>query len=128
MHPPLTCEVCDKGFNTPSSLEHHLYLHKELKYKCSSCGLRFPFQSALDTHMVSHLNAPQHKCTKRDKAYFNRGDLVKHVKIHLNKTHSCSLCDYKNADEHNLKEHMHKHSNLKRYLCSTCLQLFKYHV
>ena len=127
-HPPFTCEVCDKGFNTPSSLEQHSYLHKDLKYKCSHCGLRYPFQSALDAHMVSHLEDPQHKCKDCDKAYFNRGDLVKHMKIHLNKVYNCYLCDYKNADECNLKAHMRKHSNLKRYLCATCLKLFKYHV
>ena len=129
-HPPLTCEVCEKSFNTLSSLERHGYLHKELKYKCEKCGARFPFVSSMESHMVTHLKDPLHKCnfSNCDKVFFNKGNLVKHAKMHTNKKFKCSLCEYENVDDRNLKGHMCKHSNLKRYLCSMCLKLFKYHV
>ena len=126
---PLHCKTCEKYFNTPSALEHHSYLHKELKYKCEKCGAGFPFVSSKQAHMITHLKDPQHKCkeAKCNKAFFNKGDLVKHAKIHTNDKLKCSMCEYSTYDGRSLKAYMRKHSNLKRYLCMDCLSLFKYH-
>ena len=41
-HGPLTCVVCNEGFNTPSGLHRHKYRHTDLKFTCETCGERFP--------------------------------------------------------------------------------------
>ena len=127
-HPPLTCSSCDCAFSTPSTLEQHSYKHKDLKFKCSVCGKGFPFASNHDSHELSHTTEKKFKCKDCDKAYINKGDLVKHEKTHTKKMWQCRICDYSNCDERNLKLHMRKHSNLMPYLCEKCLKLFKYHM
>ena len=129
VHPPLYCKTCEKEFVTPNGLEQHSYLHKAPKFKCSKCDQGFPFKSSLSSHLISHEMEKKHVCNYKncEKSFFNRGDLVKHSKIHLEQTWSCSLCDYQSQDERNLKAHRRKHSNLKRYMCHTCTHLFKYH-
>ena len=128
-HPPLQCKTCNKEFCTPSTLEHHSYIHGDLKFECKMCGVRFPFESMRDSHQISHLKEPKHKCKepKCGKKFFYKGDLVKHEKVHNDDIFNCILCDYSNSDERNLKAHMRVHSNLKRYICPKCNELFKYH-
>ena len=105
LHPSITCDVCKKLFNTPSSLERHRYLHKEFKHKCEKCGAMFPFASSMEAHMITHLKDTPHKCkaTNCAKAFFNKGNLVKHAKTHTDEKFKCSLCEYENVDERNLK-------------------------
>ena len=126
-HPPLTCKSCDAQFSTPSTLERHSYKHKSLKYSCKVCSKGFPFSSNQDSHELSHTTEKNFNCPKCDKVYINKGDLVKHKKTHEKKMWTCRICEYSNCDEHNLKVHMRKHSNLLPYICDTYLKLFKYH-
>ena len=128
-HPPMKCLTCDKAFNCPSSLEQHLYLHKNLRYQCDVCGTKFPFESTLKSHKITHLTERPHKCNfkKCTKSFYNIGDLRKHKKVHLGEDWKCTICEYVSKDKCNLKAHMRKHSNLKPYICASCLRLFKYH-
>ena len=126
-HPPLLCTVCDKEFVTPNGLEWHAYLHKTLKFKCTVCEAMFPFRSSMESHMLTHSTEKKHTCSQKGctKSFYSKGDLTKHSKVHLNTAWKCSLCDYTSNDKRNLKAR--KHSLLKRYMCRSCMKLFKYH-
>ena len=110
-HPPLLCTVCDKEFVMPNGLEWHSYLHKTLKFKCTFCEAMFPFQSSMDSHMLTHSMEKKHTCSHKgcDKSFYSKGDLTKHANVHLNTTWKCSQCDYMSNDERNLKAHHRKH-------------------
>ena len=127
-HQPVKCDVCKELFNTPSTLARHVYKHRELKFKCEQCGKRFPFEGDRDLHLNTHRTIKSFRCANPscNKSYFSKGELDKHAKTHDNITWKCKHCMYTNSDERNLKSHMRVHSALKRYLCPTCLQLFKY--
>ena len=127
-HPPVKCPDCKELFNTPSTLARHVYKHRKLRFKCDQCGSSFPFASDRDLHLNTHRKIKSFRCAnpKCDKAYFSQGELDKHAKTHDNVLWSCTMCDYSNADERNLKSHMRVHSELKKYLCTYCLRLFKY--
>ena len=60
-HGPLTCAVCNEGFDTPSGLHRHKYCHTDLKFTCETCGERFPFESQLKDHQVKHLTNRGHR-------------------------------------------------------------------
>ena len=127
-HQLVICDVCKEYFNTPSTLARHVYKHRDLKFKCDQCGKRFPFEKDRDLHLNTHRTIKSFRCANSncDRSYFSKGELDKHAKTHDNITWKCKLCIYTNADERNLKAHMRVHSSLKKYLCPTCLRLFKY--
>ena len=37
-HEPVKCEICDKNFNTLTSLKRHKYKHVDGKHVCTNCG------------------------------------------------------------------------------------------
>ena len=117
---------------TPSALTRHSYTHKNLEFGCDQCGKKFAFESDRDLPMNTHRTIKSFTCANPNcgQSYFSKGELDKHVKTHENMFWKCSLCQYQNADEWNLKAHMRVHSGLKKYLhanmCKTCLKLFKY--
>ena len=127
-HPPVCCKTCDLEFSTPSTLARHMYKHKDLKYKCSVCEQSFPFESDRNVHQVKHTTEKLFKCSKCPKSYFMKSDLIKHKQIHTNKVWKCSMCKYVTLDKRNLKAHRRVHSELKPYLCTICLELFRYHM
>ena len=53
-HGRLRCALCGRPFNTPSALRKHNYEHSSNKIPCTKCEKSFPFQSQLDSHMISH--------------------------------------------------------------------------
>ena len=126
-HELVVCEHCSLRFSTPSTLHQHMYLHKEMKFKCDKCSKWFPFASDLRVHQVKHESKCTHKCSKCLKKFFMEGDMLRHLKVHNKKKWTCSMCDYTTIDERNLKAHRRVHSNLKLYMCLHCLKLFKYH-
>ena len=85
-HEPVDCEHCSLSFSTPSTLQRHLYTHRELKFKCNKCTKKFPFTSDLRVHQVKHETKHSHKCTKCPKSFFMKGDLLRHTKTHDKKT------------------------------------------
>ena len=76
--------------------------------------------------MIKHESERQNKCTECGKSFFMKGDLLKHKEVHKNILWECNLCTYETLDKRNLKAHQRKHSNLRPYLCTYCLMLFKY--
>ena len=125
-HEPVSCHFCGLTFNTLSTLQRHLYVHKELKYPCPHCEHKFPFESDLNVHVIKHESDRQVKCKECSKLFFMKGDMIKHEQVHKKIVWKCSLCTYETYDKRNLKAHQCRHSNLKPYLCTYCLKLFRY--
>ena len=127
-HRKLTCKVCDKSFNKPHSYQKHLYIHKDSKHVCNTCGKGFAFKSQLDAHMPTHSGVHMHPCPKKNcsKSFTHPGDLKKHVKTHSKKWWRCEVagCNYKNRDWRNLNSHKISHSMKKSFVCRYCASKF----
>ena len=61
-HPKIVCDICNKIFDMPSSMNRHRYSHKTLKHFCADCGNGFFFESELTSHRRCHLKIPEHFC------------------------------------------------------------------
>ena len=127
-HPPVKCSKCGLHFNTPSTLSRHYYKHTKDTHACTHCDQRFPFESDLKLHLNTHRTVKSFHCEGKGckKSYFSKGELTKHAETHKKIRWNCELCDYLNTDKRNLKAHMRVHSNLKPYMCQSCLELFRY--
>ena len=76
LYEPVTCDHCSLSFSTLSTLHSHMYIHKELKFKCDKCTRQFPFASDLRVHQVKHESECTHKCSKCPKSFFMKCDLL----------------------------------------------------
>ena len=113
-HGKLNCPECDEVYDTPSGLHRHSFRHKELKFKCSKCGDKFPFQSQLDDHLIKHIDERAHSCNSCTKKFKNASSLRKHALVHDGQKHYCNhkKCDYWSYDKRNLDAHKYSnHSN-----------------
>ena len=130
-HGPLTCAVCNEGFDTPSGLHRHKYCHTDLKFTCETCGEQFPFESQLKDHRVKNLMDRGHSCFAKDcgRSFKNKSSLMRHIKIHDSKNYPCPEegCMYSSNTECNLKAHMIVHTDTHPYSCLHCRQAFKHH-
>ena len=57
-------------------------------------------------------NFESHSCTDCDKAFKNKSDLDKHLKVHKEKTFNCTKCDNKFKRFVDLKKHKRIHNIL----------------
>ena len=122
---------CDEMFHTPSSLHRHNYRHKELKFKCTTCGDSFPFQFQLTDHQISHTTKQPHKCAQSgcSKTFKNASSFRKHRLLHDGHKHFCKEknCNYWSYNERNLSTHKIGHGDKNRYGCKKCGEGFMYH-
>ena len=129
-HGRFSCPDCDEVYDTPSGLHRHSYRHKELKFKCSKCGDKFPFQSQLDDHLIKHVDKRAHSCASCTKKFKNASSLRKHALVHDGQKHHCDhkKCDYWSYDRRNVDAHKYSnHSTKDRYGCDKCGETFKHH-
>ena len=80
-HPPVSCDVCNKMYNTPNSLIRHSYMHLSGNHQCDQCQESFHFKSELDSHKNKHSNC-RFQCNKCDKSFIRNSDLNAHVDTH----------------------------------------------
>ena len=67
-HPPVTCDVCGKLYDTPNSLIRHSYRHLDGQHKCKDCEQSFHFKSELTSHSMKHATERLH-CKQCDKSF-----------------------------------------------------------
>ena len=53
-HPPVSCDVCNKIYDTPNSLIRHSYTHLGGQFKCKKCPESFHFKSEQESHSMKH--------------------------------------------------------------------------
>ena len=123
------CPVCNKGFNTQTSLDKHLYVHGENKFVCDICGKAFLFSSRLEQHKLTHKDVRLFCMKPTCGKYFkSTGDLNRHVKTHnAILLYHCDFCTYSNVDKRNTESHMRTHvKGNKRYSCPLCGKKFRF--
>ena len=75
------CDVCEKVFDSPSSLAIHMRTHtKEKPYECDVCEKRFTRTDSLQSHMRIHTNERPYECDVCEKRFRRSGHLQKHVR------------------------------------------------
>lgn len=107
------CTPCQKDFESQSSYEKHMELHKivekqsqQKSYTCKFCTSSFIRTDMLNAHIMTHhrelLNSrPSHiyKCTHCDRTFDKQTALTIHMKVHNNNKqkpekfmYTCSIC------------------------------------
>ena len=69
-HPPVTCDVCGKLYDTPNSLIRHSYRHLDRQHKCKDCEQSFHFKSELTSHSMKHAMERLH-CKQCDRNFYS---------------------------------------------------------
>ena len=87
----LTCEICKRTFQKPSARRAHKNSHAAHKHRCNTCAKSFAYHSALPQHQQVHSLGHRHKYFSGgcNKSYKWPWDLNRHIKVHLNKKHTC---------------------------------------
>ena len=83
-HPPVSCDICNKIYNTPNSLIRHSYKHLDGLHKCDKCMESFHFKSELESHKMKH---SQHRfyCKNCGKGFILNSDLNVNLDTHGDK-------------------------------------------
>ncbi|XP_076039593.1 uncharacterized protein LOC143024615 [Oratosquilla oratoria] len=76
------CEVCGKGFCSPSDLRTHMkVVHENIrKYICDMCGQSFKVGSHLKYHRRRHTGETPYECPHCDKCFHGPSHIADHVK------------------------------------------------
>ena len=127
-HGIMYCDCCNKALQNQRSLDKHMYVHREKTHVCRVCGNKFPFESQLNTHKLTHRKANQRcmypNCGRKFKS---KGDLNRHAAEHSAKWLHCPDCDdYKTKDKRNLDSHRLSHSQQAKHECEQCGEKFVY--
>lgn len=140
------CDKCDRVFNRPSLLRHHLQLHRGVKLECRLCNKQFSHKRGLRKHMNSivHEHTLLTNNLQKDHAYDMKQNYayaceycgLKLPTRHLLSTHSrlthklgitwqCPHCDYTTKRNHTLKRHMELHLESRNFMCEICGSSFQ---
>ena len=123
-HPPVSCDVCSRTYDTPNSLIRHSYTHLSGNHQCDQCQESFHFKSELESHKNIYSNR-RFQCNKCDRSFIWNSDLNTHLDTHGEKW-KCPFkgCTKECADKRYLSTHMKIHSNKLKYQCRKCNRRF----
>ncbi|KAL3864450.1 hypothetical protein ACJMK2_006134 [Sinanodonta woodiana] len=80
------CDICSKGFKTKTRLNYHVRRHQnDRRYQCETCGKGFYCTKSLREHQMIHSGVKPYKCPTCEYRCTQKGNLDKHIKIHLAK-------------------------------------------
>ncbi|XP_053361965.1 zinc finger protein 98-like [Clarias gariepinus] len=86
------CEMCDKSFANPASLETHKRIHTGvMPFSCSTCSRQFKQSSHLYSHMITHSSEKPHSCNICQLKFSRKNYLRKHKE----RMHSAALSSEK---------------------------------
>ena len=121
-----SCEDCGKGFQVPSSLRDHRYLHRGQPFIYNTCQAKFTFYSGLQLHRNLHSSTQMHICFSGgcDKKYCWPQDLLRHLNKHHKHFFDCELCAYKTHQKRLLHQHKPLHCTKLIEQCKFCDRKF----
>ena len=126
-HLLVSCDVCNKIYDTANSLFRHSYTHLSGQYQCSKCPQSFHFKSELESHSNKH-SERKFLFKKCDRGFVCSSDLNAHLDTHGQKW-KCSYkgCNKECSDKRYLNTHMKVHSNELKYPCRKCKKRFHFY-
>lgn len=123
------CEICNRKFNSQSSLDMHMRVHiNGKKFSCSYCKKNFISFDSLEEHVKKHCNCRPYECQYCGRRFIRPHEKVKHERIHTGeKPHVCQICGKSFRVSYCLTLHMRTHSGNRPYQCPHCGKRFKAH-
>lgn len=120
------CQLCNKFFRLPSTLDTHMKLHDEERlFACNECDDTFRNEKNLSNHInVVHRNNKPHKCDVSNK----KNDISDFKKNKRKKTKDTLLfqqCTKRFLFPSQLREHMTKHTGEFPYECTMCTNKYR---
>ncbi|XP_061861243.1 zinc finger and BTB domain-containing protein 38 isoform X1 [Colius striatus] len=127
--PNLHCELCETDPSSTAETQEHVHWHgaPSKPYTCELCQKQFQSPSTLKMHMRCHTGEKPYTCKTCGKCFSVPGNLQKHERIHLGvKDFVCQYCNKAFTLNETLKIHERIHTGEKRYHCQFCFQSFLY--
>ncbi|NXG55123.1 ZBT38 protein, partial [Hemiprocne comata] len=127
--PSLHCELCEGDQSSTAESQEHVHWHAATSrpYICELCQKQFQSPSTLKMHMRCHTGEKPYTCKTCGKCFSVPGNLQKHERIHLGvKDFVCQYCNKAFTLNETLKIHERIHTGEKRYHCQFCFQSFLY--
>ncbi|KAM4659364.1 zinc finger and BTB domain-containing protein 38 isoform 1-T1 [Amazona ochrocephala] len=127
--PNLPCELCERDQSSTAESQEHVHWHGAASkpYVCELCQKQFQSPSTLKMHMRCHTGEKPYACKTCGKCFSVPGNLQKHERIHLGvKDFVCQYCNKAFTLNETLKIHERIHTGEKRYHCQFCFQSFLY--
>ncbi|XP_077494081.1 uncharacterized protein LOC144104775 [Amblyomma americanum] len=118
-----TCPVCGKRYKDPYILKMHLkmvHMPAEVLFECALCGKKFSRKAHLKRHTRTHNPNKPLKCPLCDYRGCERSDITKHMLIHEEPKHVCTVCNRSFRHIKNKELHMKRHKGQKDYKCGVC--------
>ncbi|XP_070200631.1 zinc finger protein 708-like [Littorina saxatilis] len=106
---PYTCEFCGQSFAVLTYLNYHRNgLHLNTRpYKCPICQKGFNSYSSMWQHKRRHLGDRRYPCTQCDKKFYNSDSLRRHALTHTEiRAYVCFVCEKTYRSRSSLKYHL----------------------
>jgi uncharacterized Zn-finger protein len=122
------CTYCEKPFKEQKSLRFHEKTHErrvdERKdFECSHCGKKFVSKQACQNHIgQAHEKIVSFFCKVETckKGFYTHKALCEHRRIHEERKHACSVCNFMARTKSALSAHMDTHKKDATFKCAIC--------
>ena len=127
---PFPCSLCDKSFFLRVSWKTHVAVHHEgikkgakTEYPCTICNVIFERKYQLTKHGVTeHGEKKPFPCPLCDDGFILKAEMKTHIeRVHEGKRYYCERCESSFSMEASLKKHVEQvHEKRRPHLCTIC--------
>lgn len=124
----IVCGICEKVFQNQKNLKRHLLVHSDVP-KCKTCKKKFKSEEELMEH-----NKQKHSttfvCDQCGNTFERKQSLKRHRTIkHATDDYNALKCPINGCEKvfavkSIYEDHIHRHANIKPYVCSSCSKSF----